>query len=623
MTVADPVVLSTALPRFLSPGDTVSVAVTVTNTTARSANARAELKISGPMQLTGSSGQSVSLGPNSESRLIFPIVASPVIGVGKLTVEVSSMGEKFIDETEISVRPSAPLQKNTGSGSVAAGSMETLQLAADDFIPSSIDRQLLVSRSPAVELTKYLNYLVEYPFGCTEQTVSIAFPQLYYADLAEMAHLGRSLKSTANYHILEAIRIIKMRQLYNGAVTLWDNEGTENWWATIYAAHFLLEAQKAGYDVDKNLLETMLDYINNQLKNRKTILYYYNRNQNRKIAPKEVAYGLYVLSLAGRPNLSVMNYYKSNPSLLALDGKYLLSAAYALAGDQHSFKQFLPDRFEGEESVAQSGGSFYSDIRDESIALNVLVDVDPGNAQVPLMARHVSDKLKQRFWYSTQELSFSFLALGKIAKESARTNATADITINGKTVASMNGSDLKLSSKQLTGNSVELATHGSGRIYYFWQAAGISASGAYKEEDSYLKIRKRFFDRYGRPVSGNTFRQNDLVIVQLSLERSYNTNIDNVVITDMLPAGFELENPRTKDIPGMDWIKDADAPTALDVRDDRINLFVDAHDSRQTYYYAVRAVSPGTYKMGPVSADAMYNCEYHSYNGAGIIRVLP
>ena len=49
-----------------------------------------------------------------------------------------------------------------------------------------------------------------------------------------------------------------MRQLYTGAVTLWDGEGTENWWTTVYAAHFLLEARKAGFDVDNSLMETML-----------------------------------------------------------------------------------------------------------------------------------------------------------------------------------------------------------------------------------------------------------------------------------------------------------------------------------------------------------------------------
>jgi hypothetical protein len=26
--------------------------------------------------------------------------------------------------------------------------------------------------------------------------------------------------------------------------------------------------------------------------------------------------------------------------------------------------------------------------------------------------------------------------------------------------------------------------------------------------------------------------------------------------------------------------------------------------------------------MGPVSADAMYNGEYHSYHGAGVVKVI-
>ena len=33
--VADPIVLSTALPRFLSPGDSINVPVTISNTTQR------------------------------------------------------------------------------------------------------------------------------------------------------------------------------------------------------------------------------------------------------------------------------------------------------------------------------------------------------------------------------------------------------------------------------------------------------------------------------------------------------------------------------------------------------------------------------------------------------------
>ncbi len=282
----------------------------------------------------------------------------------------------------------------------------------------------------------------------------------------------------------------------------------------------------------------------------------------------------------------------------------------------------LPTSFSGEESVPQTGGSYYSDVRDEAIALNALLEVDPGNAQVGTMVKHVADKLKSRKWLSTQERAFAFLALGKHARSANTSTASAEIKVNGKLIGKADEKSWTGNMKTLGGTNVELVTKGNGRLYYFWQAEGISSSGAYQEEDSYLKVRKRFYSRNGSPISGNTFRQNDLIIVGITLERTFNTAIENVVITDLLPAGFEIENPRTKEIPGMDWIKDASTPTALDVRDDRIHFFVDANAAKQTYYYAVRAVSPGNFRMGPVSADAMYNGEYHSYHGAGVVKVL-
>ncbi|HKH63148.1 MAG TPA: MG2 domain-containing protein, partial [Flavitalea sp.] len=622
IAVADPIVLSTALPRFLSPKDTVTVPVTITNTTNKSTTATAIVKVVGPIQVIGEQRQSVSLNANSESRAEFRLVASPTINVGKVTIEVNGMGEKFVEETEISVRPAVPLQVLTGSGVITHGVTQKIVIPTSDFIGNSSDYHLVVSRSPALELGKQLRYLLQYPYGCTEQTISAAFPQLYYSDLAEQMKLKANAASGANANVLEAIRKIKLRQLYNGAITLWDGEGTEHWWSSIYAAHFLIEAQKAGFEVDRSLLDGLLGYINNRLKRKETILYYYNQKQQKKIAPKEVAYSLYVLALAGKSNVSVMNYYKANPSILSLDSRYLISVSYAIAGDRTRYKELLPASFTGEVSLPQTGGSLYSDIRDEAISLNALIDVDPANPQIPLMAKHVADKLKQRTWFNTQECSFSFLALGKLAKAANKATVTGDIRVNGKSVAKAGDNSVRLNAKQLGGTNVEITTTGSGRLYYYWQSEGISASGDYKEEDSYIKVRRKFYDRYGRLISGNTFNQNDMIIVQITLENSYTGDVDNVVISDLLPAGFEIENPRTKEIPGMDWIKEASTPTSLDVRDDRINLFADLQNNRQTYYYAVRAVSPGIYRMGPVGAEAMYNGEYHSYHGAGTITVV-
>ena len=208
-----------------------------------------------------------------------------------------------------------------------------------------------------MELGKQLAFLVQYPYGCTEQTISSAFPQLYFSDLADLVQL-KSGKQTSISNVQEAIRKIKMRQLFNGAITLWDGEGTEHWWSSIYAAHFLLEAKKAGFDVDEKLLQPIFTYLINRLRNKETIPYYYNRDQRKKIAPKEVAYSLYVLALAGKPQVSSMNYYKANPALLSLDAKYLLSAAYAVAGDKRSSRKCCPHHLAVKSQFLKQAAAF-------------------------------------------------------------------------------------------------------------------------------------------------------------------------------------------------------------------------------------------------------------------------
>lgn len=620
MTVADPIVLVTSLPRFISPRDTIDVPVTISNTTASNTNASVTAKAEGPIQFVGSVSQSATVNAKGEARVMFRLVANGAPDEAKVTVTVNGAGGKYEDVTDITVRPAASLQKGNGSGVIDGGTAKTVEIGDPRFIPAMADYSVVVSRSPMVQFSDHLTYLVQYPYGCTEQTVSAAFPQLYFQDLSGL--MSPTLAKTANYNINEAIRKIKMRQLYNGALTLWDGEGSECWWASVYGAHFLIEAKKAGYDVSDDLLDKLLEYLNARLRNHDLITWYYNRGLNKKIAPHEVGYSLYVLALAGKQDLSTMNYYKSNPQLLTTDCKYLLSAAYALAGDKGKYKEMLPSTFVGEVSDKETGGSFASAVRDEAIALNVLAEVDPQNPQIPIMSRHVSESIKREYYLSTQERVFSFLALGKVLRANASATVTADIKVNGKVVGSFTGQSLKLSKKKLGGSKIELVTKGTGKLYYFYENEGITADGSFKQEDSYIKVRKEFYDRYGHQLTSLNFKQNDLVIVRLNIESSYNRSIDNVVITDMLPAGFEIENPRLKEVPGMDWIKDASTPTASDYRDDRVNLFTDLYTGRpQHYYYAVRCVSPGAFIMGPVMADAMYAGEYHSYNGGGVVRI--
>ncbi|MEZ4978203.1 MAG: alpha-2-macroglobulin family protein, partial [Chitinophagales bacterium] len=625
MTVADPIVISTAIPRFLSPGDTAYLSTTLSNTTEKSTSAKASISVSGALKVIGVSKESVNIKAGSEERVIFKVYAGNELGAGKITVTCDAFNENFKEITDIGVRPAVPLLKQNGSGTILASSSSKLNMQQSNLLESTSAYKLVISKNPMVEFAKDLDYLVRYPYGCSEQTISTAFPQLYYEDLIKSMYNKTDKSMNINQNILVSINKLKMRQLYNGSIAMWDNCNCESWWVSVYAAHFLIEAKKAGFSVDEDFLESILAYLKNRLKSKETVNYYYSRNLNKKIAPKEVAYSLYVLALANKADLSLMNYYKSNTEILALDSKYLLAAAYVLAGDKEKAKVLLPSNFSSEESVQQFGGSFYSPIRDEAIALNALLEIDPNHKEIGVMAKHISQYLKSTSYINTQERIFSILALGKLSKLANQSDLSASVLINGKNVATYESGVMSFGTADLKNKEVEIKVSGKGKLYYFWESEGISKDGSFKEEDSYLMVRKSFYDRYGNPITNKRFKQNDLIVIKLSIKASYNGTVNNVVITDMLPAGFEIENPRIDDVPGTQWIKNKSYPDYLDIRDDRINIFDDIYavnGNTQDYYYVVRAVSPGVYKMGPVGADAMYNGEYHSYHGGGYIKIV-
>jgi uncharacterized protein YfaS (alpha-2-macroglobulin family) len=646
MKVADPIIISTALPRFLSPKDEVIMPVSLSNTTAKEATAVVVVKVTGPLSVSGEYTSTIKIPANREQRTVFNIKAQPAIGAGNVIVTVKAFNETFLNETDISVRPPASLQKITGSGFAAENTTTPLDFK-NNLIPTSMRGKLVVGRSPLTQFSKNLDDLVRYPYGCVEQTTSAVFPQLYYADLVKSISGTSGFNVNAAYNIQQAINKLQSMQVGNGALTYWPGGDYESWWGSVYACHFLLEARKAGYDVNSGTIDRLIDYMKYKLVKKEVETYWYNGTLRKDIAPHEVPYSLFILAVAGHSQQSAMNYYKAHIELLSLDGRYLLSAAYALSGQPVQAREVLPAAFSGEVANQAFGGSFYSYIRDLSISLNVLIDVDPKNKQIGTLARQLSEQLKKERYLNTQENVFSILALGKLAREANKATSTAMVTSGGKNVSSSTGNLLSVDLKPLANTAMALKVNGKGGFYYFWEVSGITADGSFKEEDSYLRVRRTFFTREGHEVSNNTFHQNDLIVVRISVEAQHDVTIDNVAVTDMLPAGFEIENSRLNNMPALKWVKEvADAERKkdrnddddeddednspakykqpfdyADIRDDRINFFTSVGQKRKNFYYMVRAVSPGVYQLGPVQADAMYDGSYHSYSGGGIVRV--
>ncbi|WP_216690080.1 hypothetical protein [Hymenobacter siberiensis] len=161
------------------------------------------------------------------------------------------------------VKVGTPLRIDIAPGlRPATGTVATTTLTAQAEVPDQN------------EFSKDLRYLLQYPYGCLEQTVSAAFPQLYYADLAatlqqKTGAAAKAQRYNPNYHVQEAIRKIESMQLYNGSLSYWPGGDYDNWWATAYAAHFLQEAQQAGFAVNKSVLDKTLKYLQFRLKSAK------------------------------------------------------------------------------------------------------------------------------------------------------------------------------------------------------------------------------------------------------------------------------------------------------------------------------------------------------------------
>ena len=113
MKVADPVVISASLPRFLSPNDTIIMPVTLSNTTEKEASANVKISADGPISIVGNGQETATLKANSENRIEFKVLAKNDIGNGKVNVTVNALSETFENETELAVRPAASLQKTS------------------------------------------------------------------------------------------------------------------------------------------------------------------------------------------------------------------------------------------------------------------------------------------------------------------------------------------------------------------------------------------------------------------------------------------------------------------------------------------------------------------------------
>lgn len=603
--VKSPLVLLPSFPRFLAFGDVADIPVTVRNDTGKDGSFAVSLTATGPARVA-EPAQHVAVAKGAAATVAFPVTAGDAEGVAEFAVAVSGNGERSADTASLPVRSPLPARTTIRSGALEAASLTVPELASKEFVPGTARLDVTVGRFPLIRFTGNLKALLSYPYGCLEQTVSRAFPLLYFADLARALDPGAFDALSPQGMAQAAIRRITGMQLYNGGFSMWPGGSEPQAWMSLYAAHFLAEAHLAGYPVDQNVLAQALTFAGE------------TGRQADLTTPEgltRAAYALFVQAKAGRADIGAMdNLRDTKAKALPPEARGLLGAAYAAVGNTRTADALVSGPIPSGEAKKETGGNLSSPLRDKALFLSALLDAAPADPRLGSLAEDVGRLFEGEPYPSTQENAFALLALGKYYARQQAKKPFSGTLYAGTGVLSDFSSDKALSLRGLPqSGDLRISVDDGfepGACFYSVRTRAVPTPAAYAPQAAGLEVERTFLHRDGTRLAADAaVPQGALVVVRFAV-RATKGPLANVVLENLLPAGLEVENPRlatTERLPWMEAADENDAPAYLDMRDDRTLAFTDLADTKWHVSYALlRAVTPGSFTVPPAQAEAMY-----------------
>ena len=597
ITIARDIVTEAGLPRFSTPGDKFMIPLTVFNNSNENRNVKISLVPEGLMLDNTFADLMVSAGDKTR----FTATATSLGGAEKASLSVitswteNGTEKSYTQEIEMPVRPAWPAVTVAGTGTFAEGRTE-IDIPFSDY-GGKISGKLTLAGTPAVNMSKAVEFLRNYPNGCLEQVISCAWPFLTLPDAVSeidpLAFTDENIRLRAE----GAVSRIQSMQLYNGSFAMWPGTNQTYNWGSVYATHFLLSAKNAGVNYPEEILTGAMKWIRDFLAT--TPDYTYIGEDKDDMTAK--AYAVYVLALSGEKPLGWIEYLRENENLLHQSGKiYLAGAQSVVDGKADALRNLNIGKRSG-----YSGMTLESDARNTALLLTMWLDVEPSAPEVTELAV----RLAGMNLYSTQDNAWALTALSRynIEAAGAKSNITAKVNTETSDNAIMTFSSKEGASSVRIGElptdaKILIEAEGDGQAYYSWHITGTPKSRP-KHERRNINVECAYFDEAGNAVdftSGVEYGK----IIRAVLTVKPSMTVNNLALSYLLPAGFELENPRLDD--GRD---DAETYTGVvsDIRDDRLVLFFGRLDGERSYGFTMRAVTRGTFKVPQISATGMYD----------------
>lgn len=598
--VRKPVMLLGTLPRVIGVGEEMVVPATVFATEDGVGAVNVSIACSSNMEVVGEATRSLSFERKGDQQASFRIRVKKNPGIGKVTITATGKGDKSVYETELEIRTVRRPQVKVTAATLEAGKSWKETVAMPGATGTN-QLTLEVSDIAPVNLSSRLSYLLGYPHGCLEQITSKGFPQLYISSFTDLT--PQQAKSTEEA-VKEVIRRLRSYQTVDGAFAYWPGGTSSNGWGTVYATHFLLEASKKGYLVPEAMKQSVLNNLRRVARNWKPATSYYMDSEETT-----QAYRLYVLALAGSPELGAMNRLKEMKDLTSMS-RWSLASAYALVGREDVAQDLISKTTALPSGYSEYDETFGSDVRDQSIQLMTLCLLDKGKEAATLV-EELSKQLSSDDWLSTQSTAFALVALSDyLAKY--RVDGVMDFTYacggkDGQVKTDKNIWSETLLDKAGTSASVELKNTGKSTLFARIITEGIPEQGEEKAYANGVSLAVSYVDLNGSPVNVAQLEQGTnfsaVVTVKNPSARGYN----NLVLSEIFPAGWEILNTRFLNESVTDSL--SAGVNYQDIRDDRVYSYIDRlpAGSQVTVKINLCAVYPGRFYLPPVYCEAMYD----------------
>jgi hypothetical protein len=600
--VRDDVVMFPGLPRKIAPEDSVISNLNIFINEIKDSKGKVGIKIEGPIEVVGDSEFDMSDIKEGEYNFQFKLKALKEIGNAKITYYFESENTSKETSIDIEVDSQAPYFTYTDSKELKSMD-ETAFTINNEAIKNSSIAYLRVSRFPTYNLYGRLQYLIRYPYGCLEQTVSSIFPQLY---ISKFIDLGHSEWMELNKNINDGIKRLEKFKLPNGSLSYWQNEQYSDYWSTNYAHYFLIEARKKGYYVPKHLIDGLNEFQYIQAGNTRDVSLI---NLHR----------LYILALGGNANINAMNYYKQN-SLKNMTNteKFLLAGAYSIIGYTGTAQFLIKDiDFEIKESYWED--NFGSSLRDKAIILDVISRLTKDEKSSELN-NEILEKLSGKNWYSTQTLAYSLVAVSNYREnETLSGKISYEYTVNGNTYnKNLSGANETIYLEDAFGKEVKIKNLSNDKLYVNYVFDGQMNLREQKSYAKELRLNSYIYDEDGDKIDDLTnLKKGQSIWIIYKVNKQSNKNYKNLALAQNLASGLEIENLRLSGKEYPNWIYNIIGNEAysrnIDIRDDKMVWFFDLYYGSTSYFVLkLNAVTPGEYFMPGATLEAMYSNEIGS-----------